>query len=43
MKRRPDGKNRITKARRFPQGTVKKLESNKEVNRNSKISHKETI
>jgi len=43
MEREPDSKDGIIKAGRFPQVTTKKLESSKEVNGNSKKSHKETI
>jgi len=43
MEREPDSKDGITKAGRFSQVTIKKLESNKEVNRNSKKSYKEAI
>jgi len=43
MEREPNSKDRITKAKRFSQGTTKKLESSKEVNRNSKRSYKEVV
>ena len=43
MEKRPDSKNRVTKAGRFSQETTKKLESSKEINGNSKKSYKEVI
>ena len=43
MKREPNSKNRITKTRKFPWKTIKKLESNKEIDENSKRNYKETI
>jgi len=43
MERGPNSKDEITKARRFPQGTAKKLESIKKVNGNDKRSHKDAI
>jgi len=43
MKKRPDSKNEVIKAGKFPQGTIKKLESSKEINKNGKKSYKEVI
>ena len=43
MERRPNSKDGITKARRFPWKTTKKLGSNKEVYKNSKKSHEEIV
>jgi len=43
MKGEPSSEDRITKARRFPQKTTKKLEYSKKVNGNSKKSYEETV
>ena len=39
MKRKPYYKNRITKTRKFPLRTTRKLGSSKEVDKDSKKSH----
>jgi len=41
MEREPYYEDEITKTRKFPSRTIKKLESSKEVNRDSKRSHEE--
>jgi len=43
MERGSNSKKRITKTRRFPQETTRKLESSKEINRNGKENCKEAI
>ena len=43
MEERPNNKGKITKTRDFPQGTIRKLESSKEFNKNGKRSHEETV
>ena len=43
MEREPNSENRITKVGEFSQETTRKLGSSKEINRNDKRSHKETV
>jgi len=43
MERKPDGADRISKTRRIPHWTAKKLGKSYKVNRNSKKSYEKTI
>ena len=43
IEERPNSKDRITRAERFPLRTMKKLRSNKKVHGNGEKSHKEIV
>ena len=43
MKERPGSKDRITKTRDFPRGTIEELGSSKDINRKDKESYEETL